>query len=164
VKKQQNGRKSLRRLKPTVGCNASKRRDIHTTEQYILYSRPTMVASLERASFNLFPPEGRGTSNLRNVVDVLNLIGWATTKISVTIMTIYRHQNHLTDLHSSPTHYETVHKQITNRQEHQTRTGKSGLLQIKCLTFHILDIMNIVEIILRNCCITDDIHMRPHTA
>jgi len=41
--------------------------------------------------------------------------------------------------------------QITNRQEHQTRTGKSGLLQIKCLTFHILDIMNIVEIILRNC-------------
>ena len=62
------------------------------------------------------------------------------------------------------THYETVHKQITNRQEHQTRTGKSGLLQIKCLTFHILDIMNIVEIILRNCFITDDIHMRPHTA
>jgi hypothetical protein len=26
VKKGQNGRKSLRRLKPTVGCNASKRR------------------------------------------------------------------------------------------------------------------------------------------
>jgi hypothetical protein len=26
VKKEQNGRKSLRRLKPTVGCNASKRR------------------------------------------------------------------------------------------------------------------------------------------
>ena len=25
-----------------------------------------------------------------------------------------------------------------------------------------LDIMNIVEIILRNCCSTDDIHMRPH--
>jgi len=24
--------------------------------------------------------------------------------------------------------------------------------------------MNIVEITLRNCCITDDIHMRPHTA
>ena len=36
--------------------------------------------------------------------------------------------------------------------------------QIKCLTFHILDIMNIVEIILSNCCITDDIHMQPHTA
>jgi hypothetical protein len=34
----------------------------------------------------------------------------------------------------------------------------------KWFTFHILDIMNIVEIILRNCCITDDIHMRPHTA
>jgi hypothetical protein len=28
VKKGQNGRKSLRRLKPTVGCNASKRRRI----------------------------------------------------------------------------------------------------------------------------------------
>ena len=26
MKKEQNGRKSLRRLKPTVGCNASKRR------------------------------------------------------------------------------------------------------------------------------------------
>jgi hypothetical protein len=26
VKKEQNGRKSLRRLKPTVGCNANKRR------------------------------------------------------------------------------------------------------------------------------------------
>jgi hypothetical protein len=26
VKKELNGRKSLRRLKPTVGCNASKRR------------------------------------------------------------------------------------------------------------------------------------------
>jgi hypothetical protein len=26
VKKEQNGRESLRRLKPTVGCNASKRR------------------------------------------------------------------------------------------------------------------------------------------
>jgi len=26
VKKEQNGRKSLRRLKPTVGCNATKRR------------------------------------------------------------------------------------------------------------------------------------------
>jgi hypothetical protein len=26
VKKEQNGRKSLRRLKPAVGCNASKRR------------------------------------------------------------------------------------------------------------------------------------------
>jgi hypothetical protein len=26
VKKEQNGRKSLRRLKPIVGCNASKRR------------------------------------------------------------------------------------------------------------------------------------------
>jgi len=26
VKKQQNGRESLRKLKPTVGCNASKRR------------------------------------------------------------------------------------------------------------------------------------------
>jgi hypothetical protein len=26
VKKEQNGRKSLRRLKPTVGCNVSKRR------------------------------------------------------------------------------------------------------------------------------------------
>jgi hypothetical protein len=26
VKKEQYGRKSLRRLKPTVGCNASKRR------------------------------------------------------------------------------------------------------------------------------------------
>jgi hypothetical protein len=26
VKKGQNGRKSLRRLKPTVGCNAGKRR------------------------------------------------------------------------------------------------------------------------------------------
>jgi len=26
VKKEQNGRKSLRRLKPTVGCNAIKRR------------------------------------------------------------------------------------------------------------------------------------------
>ena len=26
MKKGQNGRKSLRRLKPTVGCNASKRR------------------------------------------------------------------------------------------------------------------------------------------
>jgi hypothetical protein len=26
VKKEQNGRVSLRRLKPTVGCNASKRR------------------------------------------------------------------------------------------------------------------------------------------
>jgi hypothetical protein len=25
VKKEQNGRKSLRRIKPTVGCNASKR-------------------------------------------------------------------------------------------------------------------------------------------
>jgi hypothetical protein len=50
------------------------------------------------------------------------------------------------------------------RQEHQTLTGKSGFLQIKYLTFHILDIMNIVKIILRNCCITDDIHMRPHTA
>jgi len=45
-----------------------------------------------------------------------------------------------------------------------THTGKSGLLQIKCLTFHILDIMNIVKIVIRNCCITDDIHMRPHTA
>jgi len=51
----------------------------------------------------------------------------------------------------------------TQALEHQTRTGKYGLLQIKCFTFHILDIMNIVEIILRNCCITDDIHMRPHT-
>jgi len=28
VKKEQNGRKSLRRLKPTVGCNASKRKNI----------------------------------------------------------------------------------------------------------------------------------------
>jgi hypothetical protein len=35
VKKEQNGRKSLRRLKPTVGCNVSKRRDIHPTEKYI---------------------------------------------------------------------------------------------------------------------------------
>jgi len=26
VKKEQNGRKSLRRLKPTVGCNANKRK------------------------------------------------------------------------------------------------------------------------------------------
>ena len=26
MKKEQNGRKSVRRLKPTVGCNASKRR------------------------------------------------------------------------------------------------------------------------------------------
>jgi len=26
VKKEQNGRESLRRLKPTLGCNASKRR------------------------------------------------------------------------------------------------------------------------------------------
>jgi hypothetical protein len=26
IKKEQNGRKSLRRLKPIVGCNASKRR------------------------------------------------------------------------------------------------------------------------------------------
>ena len=62
------------------------------------------------------------------------------------------------------THYETVQKQITNIQEHRTYTGKSGLLQIKCLTFHILDIMNTVEIIPRNCCIIDDIHMWPHTA
>ena len=44
------------------------------------------------------------------------------------------------------------------------RMGMSSAIQNKCLTFHILDIMNIVEIILRNCCITDDIHMRPHTA
>jgi hypothetical protein len=71
---------------------------------------------------------------------------------------------HSTNWHSSHTHYGTLHKQITNRQEHQTRTRKCGLLQIKCITFHILDIMNIVEIILRNCCIADDIHMRPHTA
>jgi len=71
-------------------------------------------------------------------------------------------ENPLYELAQLHTHYETVHKQITNRQEHQTHTGKSGLLQIKCLTFHILDIMNIMEIILRNCCITDDIHMRPH--
>jgi hypothetical protein len=32
-------------------------------------------------------------------------------------------------------------------------------LRMKCLTFRILDIMNIVEIILRNCCVTDDINM-----
>jgi hypothetical protein len=31
VKKRNNGRKSLRRLKPTVGCNASKRRRRRTT-------------------------------------------------------------------------------------------------------------------------------------
>jgi len=62
---------------------------------------------------------------------------------------------------TAPTH---ITKQITNRQERKTHTGKSGLLQIKCLTFHILDNINIVENILRNCCITDDIHMRPHTA
>jgi hypothetical protein len=68
-----------------------------------------------------------------------------------------------TNWHSSHTHYERVHKQITNRQEHQTRIGKSGLLQIKCITLRTMDIMNIVEIILRNCCITDYIHMRPHT-
>jgi hypothetical protein len=74
------------------------------------------------------------------------------------------HSTHSTNWHSSLTHYETVHNQITSRQEHQTRSGKSGLLQIKCLTFHILDIMNTVKIILRNFCIRDDIHMRPHTA
>jgi hypothetical protein len=31
VKKEQNARKSLRRLKPTVGCNANKRRRITGT-------------------------------------------------------------------------------------------------------------------------------------
>jgi hypothetical protein len=55
---------------------------------------------------------------------------------------------------------QTYHQQTRTPNMH----SKSGLLQIKCLTFRILDIMNIVEIILRNCCITDDIYMRPHTA
>jgi hypothetical protein len=32
VKKEQNGRKSLTRLKPTVGCNASKRRRRNTKQ------------------------------------------------------------------------------------------------------------------------------------
>ena len=61
-----------------------------------------------------------------------------------------------TNQHSSRTHFETVHKHITDKNT--KHTGKSGLLKIKCLTFHILDIINIVEIILRNCCITDDTH------
>jgi len=37
VKKEQNGRKSLRRLKPTVGCNASKR------SLYCVYSHKTFL-------------------------------------------------------------------------------------------------------------------------
>ena len=53
---------------------------------------------------------------------------------------------------------------MAGRVDMGTVLQHTGLLQIKCLTFYILDIMNIVEIILRNCCITDDIHMRPHTA
>ena len=67
---------------------------------------------------------------------------------------------------TAPTHTLRNSSQADRQQTRtpNTHTGKSGLLQIKCLTFHILNIMNIVEIILRNCCITDDIHMRPHTA
>jgi hypothetical protein len=33
VKKEQNGRKSLRRLKPTVGCNASKKEEEEEEEE-----------------------------------------------------------------------------------------------------------------------------------
>jgi hypothetical protein len=61
---------------------------------------------------------------------------------------------------TAPTH---ITKQFTRRSptdKNTKHTGNSGLLQIKCLTLHILDIMNIVEIILRNCCIRDDIYMR----
>jgi len=44
VKKEQNGRKSLRRLKPTVGCNASKRR---RRISYVLYLPVTHKVILE---------------------------------------------------------------------------------------------------------------------
>jgi hypothetical protein len=43
VKKEQTGRKSLRRLKPTVGCNASKRKkkfvDLFESNVNNLYSK-----------------------------------------------------------------------------------------------------------------------------
>ena len=38
MKKEQNGRESLRRIKPTVGCNASKRRKInHGNRRVYIY-------------------------------------------------------------------------------------------------------------------------------
>jgi hypothetical protein len=46
VKKQQNGRKSLRRLKPTVGCNASKSRRIINFYTVLWPARATTKISL----------------------------------------------------------------------------------------------------------------------
>jgi len=45
VKKEQNGRGSLRRLKPTVGCNASKRKKkiVFTTEKDITQIKRTYL-------------------------------------------------------------------------------------------------------------------------
>jgi hypothetical protein len=42
VKKEQNGRKSLRRLKATVGCNASKRKRKRCISKYCTLQNSTL--------------------------------------------------------------------------------------------------------------------------
>ena len=72
------------------------------------------------------------------------------------------------DLRSLSLYYYAVCGHITSRSPIDKNTKHTQVsldfFRSNVYMFHILDIMNIVEIIVRNCCITDDIHMRPHTA
>ena len=74
----------------------------------------------------------------------------------------------LADLRSLSLYYYAVCGRITSRSPTDKNTKHTQVsldfFRSNVYMFHILDIMNIVEIIVRNCCITDDIHMRPHTA
>jgi len=61
-----------------------------------------------------------------------------------------------------------ITKQFTSRSPTDKNTKHTQVsldfFRSNVSLFHILDIMNILEIILRNCFITDDIHIGSHTA
>jgi hypothetical protein len=85
VKKEKNGRESLRRLKPTVGCNASERSIRNQWGRGVKYSTLPRVEVNIGVQLNLFSPSGHSWNVLELNLLLIFDIDWRKTLMEVVL-------------------------------------------------------------------------------